>query len=188
VAATDAELVTRALGGSERAFREIVRRYERSIYGLIVRMIRDAPVAEDLAQETFLRAFTRLDTYDRRRPLAAWLFKIAHNLTVDALRRAQPATIPYEDAGAGGGAALVDSRSPTPEEAAAGRELARALEAAIAQLRPAYREVVLLQYREGLSQDEIAEITDLPLGTIKTYLHRARKELAVYLEAAGWAR
>jgi RNA polymerase sigma-70 factor, ECF subfamily len=185
---TDAELVGRALAGSERAFREIVRRYERPVYALIARMVRDESVAEDLSQETFLRAFARLETCDRQRRFSSWLFRIAHNLTIDHCRRTEPPTVTYDDAAPGGVAAkaMADPAARSPEDAAAGRELARALDAAIGRLRPAYRGVLLLQYQEGFSHDEIAEITELPLGTVKTYLHRARKELAGYLSAAGW--
>ncbi len=100
-------------------------------------------------------------------------------------------TVSYDAPGRAPGegpAAVPDPAARSPEAAAAGAELARALDVAIARLRPAYREVVLLQYQEGLSHDEIADITELPLGTVKTYLHRARKELAGYLGAAGWGR
>jgi len=189
VPVSDNELVGRVLAGSERAFRELVGRYERPVYSLIVRMIRDAPAAEDLVQETFLRAFARLDSYDRQRRFSSWLFRIAHNLTIDYCRRQEPATVSYDAPGEGAGlAALSDPAATSPEAAAAGGELARALVEAMARLRPAYREVLLLRYQEGLSQDEIADITELPLGTVKTYLHRARKELAGYLGVAGWGR
>lgn len=187
VSVPDNELVGRVLGGSERAFRDIVHRYQRPVYSLIVRMVRDAAAAEDLVQETFLRAFSRLDSYDRQRRFSSWLFRIAHNLTIDYCRRTEPVTVSY-DAPGEGPAAVADPAARSPEAAAAGAELARALDVAIARLRPAYREVVLLQYQEGLSHDEIADITDLPLGTVKTYLHRARKELAGYFGAAGWGR
>lgn len=176
------------LAGSEGAFRDLVRRYERRVYGLIVRIIRDTAAAEDLTQETFLRAYARLDRYDRRRPFATWLFRVAHNLTIDALRRAEPSLVSSDQEGGPPAADMTPAGGPSPEAEAAQRELAQALEDAIARLRPAYREVVVLQYLEGLSQDDIADITELPLGTIKTYLHRARKELAAHLTAAGWAR
>src|SRR5690242_13795473 len=93
---TDAELVAEALGGAQEAFREIVVRFERPVYSLIVRMVQDPGTAEDLAQEVFIKAFRRLDTYDPVRKLSSWLFKIAHNTTIDHLRRHAPETVPLE--------------------------------------------------------------------------------------------
>jgi RNA polymerase sigma-70 factor (ECF subfamily) len=190
VAPKDADLVSRVLAGSEGAFRELVHRYERRVYGLVFRIIRDTAVAEELTQDTFLRAFSRLDRYDTRRPFAAWLFRLAHNLTIDALRRAEPALVSYDQVrpGAPPAADATPASGPSPENLAVEEELARAIDAAMGRLRPAYREVIALQYQEGLSLDDIAEITELPLGTVKTYLHRARKELAAHLAAAGWGR
>ncbi|HEY7791582.1 MAG TPA: sigma-70 family RNA polymerase sigma factor [Vicinamibacterales bacterium] len=187
---SDADLVGRVLAGSEGAFRDLVRRYERRVYAVVLRILRNPATAEELTQEAFLRAFSRLDRYDRRRPFAPWLFRLAHNLTIDALRRSEPALVSYDqDAPAGPPRAdSLASSDPSPEAVAAERELARALDEAIGRLRPAYREVIVLQFQEGLSLDDIAEITELPLGTIKTYLHRARKELAGHLAAGGWAR
>jgi RNA polymerase sigma-70 factor, ECF subfamily len=83
VAATDAELVRGALGGSEAAFREIVQRYQRAVFGIIVRVVRDPARAEELAQDTFVRAFRALHTYDVKRRFAAWLLTIAHNVAID---------------------------------------------------------------------------------------------------------
>ncbi|HBL26078.1 MAG TPA: RNA polymerase subunit sigma-24 [Acidobacteria bacterium] len=192
---TDAELVAEALGGAEEAFREIVVRFERPVYSLIARMLQDPATAEDLAQEVFVKAFRRLDTYDPSRKLASWLFKIAHNTTIDHLRRHTPETIPLEtgkDPGeehrGGLAAVLADDSLESPSSAAERRDMARSLERAIARLRPDYREVVVLFYIEGASYQEICEATDLPLGTVKTNLHRARKELAEEMTRLGWGR
>jgi RNA polymerase sigma-70 factor (ECF subfamily) len=187
---TDAELVARAREGRQEAFREIVVRFERPIYSLVVRMLQDPAAAEDLAQEVFIKAFRRLDTYDPQRKLSSWLFKIAHNTTIDHLRRHMPETVPLEaekDDGRGGLAAvLADSSSESPATAAERRDMARSLERAIAGLRPEYRESVVLFYIEGASYQEICEATGLPLGTVKTNLHRARKELAQAMSDLGW--
>src|SRR5436305_7314429 len=93
---TDAELVAGALGGSQDACRELAARFERPIYSLVLRMVQDSATAEDLAQEVFVKAFRRLDTYDARWKLSSWLFKIAHNTTIDHLRRGTPATVPLD--------------------------------------------------------------------------------------------
>jgi RNA polymerase sigma-70 factor (ECF subfamily) len=187
---TDAELVARALKGHQEAFREIVVRFERPIYSLVARMLQDPATAEDLAQEVFIKAFRRLDTYDPERKFSSWLFKIAHNTTIDHLRRHTPETVPLEadkdDDRGGLAAVLADSSSENPAAAAERRDMGRSLERAIARLRPEYRESVVLFYLEGASYQEICETTGLPLGTVKTNLHRARKELAEHMADLGW--
>ncbi len=187
--APDSELVERALAGSERAFYDLVKRYERPIFSLIVRMVHDASIAEDIAQETFLKAFRRLDTYDPTRKFSSWLFKIGHNATLDHLRRPSLDTRPLEAQGDDEtdlASVLADEKSESPEAGAGRYDLARALDRGLRSLRADYSEVLLLRFRQGLSYQEIAEVTGQPLGTIKTNLHRARKELAGVLGALGW--
>lgn len=186
---TDAELVASALRGSEEAFRDLVVRFERPVYALILRMVHDAETAEDLAQEVFVKAYRHLGSYDPRRKFASWLFKVAHNTTIDHLRRAQLDTVPLaaeQEEGGGLLAVLADTSAESPAAAAERRDMARALERAIARLRPEYREAVALRYVEGLAYQEICEVLGLPVGTVKTNLHRARKELAEAMRAAGW--
>jgi RNA polymerase sigma-70 factor, ECF subfamily len=187
---TDAELVAGALGGDQECFRELVARFERPLYALIQRMVHDPQTAEDLAQEVFVKAHRHLASYDPHRKFASWLFKIAHNATVDHLRRAELVTVPLaaeDDEGGGLIAVLADATAESPAAAAERRDMARALERAIAGLRPDYREVVVLRYVEGLAYQEICDVLALPIGTVKTNLHRARKELAASMRAAGWA-
>lgn len=188
---TDAELVASARAGSQEAFRDLVVRFERPVFSLIVRMVQDPATAEDLAQEAFVKAYRSLHLYDPSRKLASWLFKIAHNTTIDFLRRNTPDTVsleaPDDDDGRGGLAAVLsDTSVEDPAAAAERRDMARSLERAIARLRPEYREAVVMFYLEGASYQEICEITGLPLGTVKTNLHRARKELAQEMTALGW--
>jgi RNA polymerase sigma-70 factor, ECF subfamily len=190
MAMTDTELVASALAGSQDAFRELVVRFERPVFSLILRMVQDRATAEDLAQDTFVKAFRNLHTYDPQRKLASWLFKIAHNTTLDHLRRGGLATVPLQAAGEDEGGSLADvladEATEGPAAAAERHDLARVLDRAIATLRPEYREAVVLRYVEGLSYEEIVEATGQPLGTVKTFLHRARKALAKSLGAAGW--
>jgi RNA polymerase sigma-70 factor, ECF subfamily len=188
---SDAQLVARALAGSQEAFRELVLRFERPVYSLIVRMVQDPGTAEDLAQETFVKAYRSLRTYDASRKLSSWLFKIAHNTTIDHLRRHVPDTVsleaPQDEEGRGGLAAILsDASVEDPAAAAERRDMARSLERAISRLRPEYREAVVLFYLEGATYQEICDVTGLPLGTVKTNLHRARKELAAEMSALGW--
>lgn len=188
---TDAQLVARALAGSQDAFRDLVLRFERPVYSLIARMVQDPATAEDLAQEAFVKAYRSLHTYDASRKLSSWLFKIAHNTTIDHLRRHAPDTVsleaPHDEEGRGGLAAILsDDSVENPAAAAERRDMARSLERAISRLRPEYREAVVLFYLEGATYQEICDVTGLPLGTVKTNLHRARKELAVEMKALGW--
>jgi RNA polymerase sigma-70 factor (ECF subfamily) len=185
---SDQHLVKQILGGSDEAFRELVRRYQRPVFSLIVRMVRDASDAEDLAQEVFVKAYRALQSYDPRRKFSSWLFKIAHNASIDRLRRKQLATVPLEtpDDDAEPLAFVADSRVETPDAAVERGELAQAFETALGRLRPEYREVMLLRFQQGMAYEEISEVTGLPLGTVKTHIHRARKALARDLERLGW--
>ncbi len=187
--ATDVELVRGALDGVESAFRDIVQRYQRPIYGLIVRMVRDPARAEELAQDTFVKAFRALHTYDVQRKFSAWLLTIAHHVAIDDLRKGSLATEPLETTTDDGARRreFADTTAPTPALVAERAELATALQQAIGRLRPEYREVVALRYERDLDYDEIVEITGLPMGTVKSSLHRARKELAEHLENLGWS-
>lgn len=187
----DEQLVEEALAGSQSAFRELVRRFERPVFNLVARMVHDQTLAEDLAQEAFIKAFSRLDTYrPEQGKFSNWLFKIAHNTAIDQLRKNAP---PIYSLDRGDDedepdfhALLPDTEAATPFEAAERADLAEALSAAVGRLRPEYGEVIVLRHQEGLAYEEIAEITGLPLGTVKTYIHRARKELATLMAAAGW--
>ncbi|HEV7503783.1 MAG TPA: sigma-70 family RNA polymerase sigma factor [Thermoanaerobaculia bacterium] len=186
---SDAELVAATLRGSQDAFRELVVRFERPVYSLVQRMVQNPATAEDLAQEVFLKAYRRLDTYDPQWKFSSWLFKIAHNTTIDHLRRGTPETVPLESEEEGRAdlsAVLADGSSESPHAAAERRDLGRSLERALSHLRPEYRVAVVMFYAQGASYQEICEVTGLPLGTVKTNLHRARKELAQVMTSLGW--
>lgn len=184
---TEARLVAEALAGSQSAFEQIVRRFQRPMVSLIGRMTGDWALAEDLAQEAFVKAFRNLSAFDATRRLSSWLFRIAHNTAVDALRRARPSEISIDVTGS-----AVDSdpampstpSEPDPVERAA---LGRALDDALYRLRPDFRAAVVLRYEEGLSFDEIGHILGVPEVTARSHVHRARKEMARYLTDAGWA-
>ena len=188
-AAPDVQVVTQALTGHQHAAREIVRRFQRPVFNLIVRMVQDAGTAEDLAQEAFVKVFRSLHTFDVRLRLAAWVLKIAHNTTLDYLRRHRPHLVPLDAPGPDERTLadqLPDPAAVSPERTAERQQLRAALDAAIDRLRPEYRRVIVLRYHEDLDYAEIAEITGAPLGTVKTFLHRARQALACELRKAGW--
>ena len=177
----EARIVAQALAGSQSAFEQIVRRYQRPIISLISRMTGDRALAEDLAQETFVKAFRSLAAFDTTRRLSSWLFRIAHNTAIDAMRRARPPQVPFETVLTAGDA---PDEPPDPVER---RELGHALEAALDALRPDQRAAIVLRYENGLSFDEIGTILGVPEVTARSHVHRARKEMARLLTASGWA-
>lgn len=183
---SDAELARRALAGSQAAYSELVERYASPAVNIAVRLVNDRALAEELAQEAFVRAFARLGTFDQERRFSSWFFQILHNVSVDYLRRRRVETVSLDALLTAGHAGPADDPSSSPESEAERRELAAALTEALGGLRHDFREAVVLKYQQGLSVDEIAAILGVPEGTVKTYLHRARKELATILSAAGW--
>ena len=183
---SDAELARRALAGSQAAYSELVERYASSAVNVAVRLVNDRALAEELAQEAFVRAFARLGTFDQERRFSSWFFQILHNVSVDYLRRRRVETVSLDALLTAGYAGPSDNPSSSPESEAERAELAEALTNALGRLRHDFREAVVLKYHQGLSVDEIAGILGVPEGTVKTYLHRARKELATILSAAGW--
>lgn len=187
---TDAELVGRTLAGSSDAFRVLVERYQRPVLSLIARMVGDLSLAEDLSQEVFIKAYRKLATFDTGRKLSSWLFKIAHNTTIDHLRRARLDTVPLLATSADGEESwevVPASEDQGPERRAERSQLETGLTVALGRLRPRYREILLLRFQQGLAYREIAEVTGLAMGTVKVQLHRARKQLAAELTEAGFA-
>lgn len=177
-----------ALSGRERAFRALLVRYERPVFSLVLRMVRDRALAEDLAQETFVKAFHALPSYDAKYKFSSWIFKIANNLTIDHLRRRKLDTVSIDGSPHAHTAedrartrVVVESDGESPQEFVENRELGDQIECAIDKLRPEYKTAVLLRHVEGYSYDEIAEVMEVPLGTVKTFLHRARHELRDHL-------
>ena len=180
----DRELATFAARGHEPAFRELLTRYERPVFSLVYRMVRDRTLAEDLAQEAFIRAFNAIGSYKTSYKFSNWILKIANNHTIDYLRKKKLDTVSIDGSPHARTAdeidrsrVVVEARDENPEEFVEHKELGSQIEHAIGGLREEYRTVILLRHVEGYAYEEIAEIMDLPLGTVKTYLHRARAEL-----------
>jgi len=180
----DKELARLAAKGREMAFRELLNRYERPVFSLVYRMVRDRTLAEDLAQEAFIRAFNAIDSYKPRFKFSSWIFKIANNHTIDYLRKRKLDTVSIDGSPHARTSEeeaqtrlVVESHEEAPDRYVEARELGSQIEEAIGMLRPEYRTAVLLRHVEGYTYEEISEIMELPLGTVKTYLHRARGEL-----------
>ncbi|WP_309672208.1 sigma-70 family RNA polymerase sigma factor [Gemmatimonas sp.] len=185
----DADVVRLAQQGRELAFRELVRRYERPVFSLVFRMVRDRETAEDLAQDAFVKVLNHIDKYSPEFKFSSWLFKIANNVAIDHLRQRRLDTISMDGSPHASSASEVEATTlnlESEQESALdeleAKELGSAIEQAIAKLRPEYRACIMLRHVEGRSYEEIAATLDLPLGTVKTYIHRARHELRKALE------
>jgi RNA polymerase sigma-70 factor, ECF subfamily len=185
----DADVVALALEGKDAAHRELIKRYERPVFSLIFRMVRDRELSEDLTQDTFVKVLSHLDRYRTDFKFSSWLFKIANNVAIDHLRRRQLDTVSIDGSPHAVTAEAVEASrfdvsddSENALEEMEAKELGSAIERAISLLRPEYRSCILLRHVEGRSYEEIASTLDLPLGTVKTYIHRARHELRRALE------
>ncbi|MGH7736603.1 MAG: RNA polymerase sigma factor [Candidatus Tyrphobacter sp.] len=165
----EADLVTATIAGDKEAFSELVRRYDRQVYHLAYRTLKDAEEARDVVQETFLRAFRSLRTFRPERKFSTWIFSIAYHACCDRLGRAKRFSSDelreYADA------------APGPEHRVVALDEAQRLRAAIARLPEKYRTVITLYHLQGRQYEEIAQVLGLPMGTVKTHLFRAKEHL-----------
>ena len=174
----DRDLVTHAVAGRDDGFEELVRRYQRPIAAYVYRMVGDYEAALDLTQEVFIKVYNSLRRYRAEFKFSTWIYKIAHNAAIDHLRRystrGQRLTCEFE----GEQYDLpIESRRPSPEQESEKEERRAEIESVVRQLPAAYRELVLLRHSNDMSYDEIAEVTGLPLGTVKNRLFRAREAM-----------
>ncbi len=188
----DAIVLARVLAGDEGAFATLVRRYEPKLRAYVSGIVAVEEEARDLVQESFIRAWRHLDQYDERFRFSTWLFRIAHNVAIDHLRRRRQPTVSLDIGEDDEGDAIrLDPADPRrgPLGELANRELAEALAREIERLPAAYRELVSLRHLVGLSYNEIADLKELPLGTVKNKLFRAhsvlREALGPYLGQLG---
>ncbi|MDM5318333.1 RNA polymerase sigma factor SigW [Fictibacillus sp. b24] len=175
-----ANMVTQVKKGDQEAFEGIVDLFKDKIYRHCFRMVGNGHEAEDLAQETFLRAYRNISKYNNEYKFSTWIFRIATNLCIDRLRKKKPdyyldAEVPGTD-----GANMysqLSTEEPLPEEVVTENEQWNELQAEIMKLPEKYRTAILLKYVEDLSLEEISQIMDIPVPTVKTRIHRGREAL-----------
>lgn len=182
----DGKLVAGALAGHETSFEELVRRYQRPIAAYVYRMTGDYDTALDLSQEVFIKVHNSLARYKSEFKFSTWIYKIAHNAAIDHLRRnaAREHALTTSFDGERREVSF-ESRRLTPEQESEQRERRTEIEAVVHTLPAAYRELIVLRHSHDLSYDEIAEVTGLPLGTVKNRLFRAREAMREDLMARG---
>ena len=181
---SDADLVTTAIAGGEAGFEELVRRYQRPIASYVYRMLSDYEASLDVSQEVFIKVYNSIEKYCPDYKFSTWLYRIAHNAAVDHLRRnsVTPQSLETENA-EGSYEIQIESQQSSPEQDRERSEWRKEIDAVVRCLPPAYRDLILLRHSRDLSYDEIAEVTGLPLGTVKNRLFRAREMMrAMFIE------
>ena len=161
--------------GDQAAFSRLVEAYQRPVYNLAYRMLGNASEAEEAAQETFVRMYTKLHTFQSDRKLASWVLSIASHYCIDLLRRRRITWLSLDDDPV---ASVLSSRQLNPEEFALRREAQDEVQDCIAELEPGYRAPLILRYWQGLSYEEIAEVMGITVSAVKSRLHRARLQIA----------
>ncbi|MBI3949738.1 MAG: sigma-70 family RNA polymerase sigma factor [Acidobacteria bacterium] len=175
----DGELIARAIRGEAESFEQIVHRFNRPVTKFIYRMVGDYETALDLTQEVFLKVYTALDRYDERYRFSTWLFKIASNHTIDYLRKQNGDTFSLDEPNSESEGSLFEAVSdePSPERQAILNQRRAVIESIIAHLPLSYRQVIVLRHVAELEYEQIAEVSGLPLGTVKNRLFRAREAI-----------
>jgi len=182
----DVELVQTAVAGREASFEELVRRYQRPIAAYVYRMVGDYDAALDLTQEVFIKVYNSLARYRSEFKFSTWIYKIAHNAAIDHLRR--HAVREQALTGSVDGErreVAIESRRLTPEQESERKERCSEIESVVQLLQASYRELIVLRHSHDLSYDEIADVTGLPLGTVKNRLFRAREAMRDLLVQRG---
>jgi len=177
VSIADGDLVETAIAGRESGFEELVRRYQRPIAAYVYRMVGDYDAALDLTQEVFIKVYNSLSRYRPEFKFSTWIYKIAHNAAIDHLRRYNVREQLARTSEGERGEVVIESRRLTPEQETERRERRSEIEGIVRLLPEAYRELIVLRHSNDLSYEEIAEVTGLPLGTVKNRLFRAREAM-----------
>ena len=180
---TDAQLVAAARGGDQNAYRQLVSRYQGHVYGLAYSLVDHWADAQDIAQETFIRAYMNLDQLREPARFAAWLRRVAFGVTMNWIRAFRPKLFEHLDGRVDLDELDIPDFAPSPADVAEKRELAEAVLAAVASLPPKYRVPLTMFHLDGLSYQKVADFLDIPLGTAKSVIHRARAKLKSALGA-----
>jgi RNA polymerase sigma-70 factor (ECF subfamily) len=184
-------LIARTLAGEDDAFAALVHIHQATVYNIAYRLVGQRETAQDLAQETFLRAFKALDTFDPNRPFGPWLYRIATNLSINWVKRARLPTVsldaPRPAVEDGAEPLAIPDTSAEPAARFAQAEMQTQLRKAILSLRPDYRVVIELRHFQEMSYEEMAEALNAPIGTVKIWLFRARRLLRDQLSGV-WDR
>lgn len=176
----DDKLVADALSGNESSYQKLVDKYDRPIFFHIRKMIREHEMVEDLVQEVFIKAFKNLDTYSNEYAFSTWLYRIATNHTIDYLRKKKLQTFSINDpikTKDGEMEVQLPDESFSTDQPLIKKQRKAIVQDAIQNLPDKYRKVIELRHMEELSYDEIATELDLPLGTVKAHIFRARELL-----------
>jgi RNA polymerase sigma-70 factor (ECF subfamily) len=171
---SDRDLVLDTRRGEVEAFGELIQRYQKTVFNVCYRMLGERREAEDLTQETLIRAYKKIDTFDPSRPFGPWIRRVAANMCLNHLQRQKPDPIVLNEEWHGADS----SRYATPEMLAERAESSQGIRAAILKLPAHYRAVIELRHYQELSYQEISEALGIPLSDVKSHLHRARRILA----------
>lgn len=175
--------VLQAQQGNDDAFTQLVETYQKPVYNLCYRMLGEPDTAEDAAQETFLRAYAQLKTYDPGQSFGTWLLSVAAHYCIDRLRRRKFQWLSFDDPRWDESAPSLVSDLPSPETSALNKEREEEVQRALQKLAPQYRMVLVLKYWNEMSLEEISQITGDNVGTVKVKLFRARQMLGKQLTA-----
>jgi RNA polymerase sigma factor (sigma-70 family) len=184
----DQTLITHALKGDEKAFARLMMKYKDSIYFMLLKMVKNQNDAEDLTLEAFGKAFANLSFYSTEYAFSTWLYRIASNNCIDFLRKKKGIIYSLnndQDLDSDENNSIFKSLSPNPEERLIINQRGRILRNFIQKLKPKYRVLINLRYFKEYSYEEIAKELDLPLGTVKVQLFRARNMLYNLIDKAG---
>jgi RNA polymerase sigma-70 factor (ECF subfamily) len=187
---TESRLIARLVARDERAFNQLVRAYERRVLTLVARMLGNSADAEEIAQEVFVQVFKAIDTFRGDSKLSTWIYRIAINLCKNRVKylKVRHAGEQDEIGEVEERGALVGERRANvaamerPDEMMSGMQVEQIVQAAILELEPTFRECLILRDVEELSYEQIEEITGLPIGTVKSRIHRARMQLRAAVE------
>src|SRR5690606_3246457 len=172
--------IKQVLRGDQEAFGEIVELFKDKVFHLCYRMLGNRHEAEDIAQEAFARAYVNIHSFNQKRKFSTWLYRIATNLCIDRIRKKKPDY--FLDAEVAGTDGLtmysqIAAEGKSPDSEVETLELQEIVQREILRLPDKYRVVIILRYIDDLSLNEISEVLDMPLGTVKTRIHRGREAL-----------